>query len=93
VYPFQASGGDATDNLVVVHDELVWQVLQPSKVEQSSRGLWLDHGQSYASNMDCDQFAKGLIAPGKREVGLGTDKENPDSMFDPERTLDVGTNC
>lgn len=87
VYPFQG------DDVVVVHDELVWMVLHPSDVQASSRGLWLDHGQSYASNMDCDQFEKGLIAPGKPEVGVGTGNEDPDSMFDPNRSLDVGTNC
>jgi hypothetical protein len=92
VYPFKVSGA-AGDGLVVVHDELVWQVLQPSKVQAPVRGLWLDHGQSYASNIDCDQYDKGLIAPGKPEVGVGPDTDNPDSMFDPNRTLDIQTNC
>jgi hypothetical protein len=90
VYPFQVSAGDG---LVVVHDELVWQVLQPSKVQKSVRGLWLDHGQSYASNIDCDQYDKGLIAPGKPEFGAGPDNEDQDSMFDPDRTLDISDNC
>jgi hypothetical protein len=86
VYPFK-------DDVVVVHDELVWMVLHPSDVETSSRGLWFDHGQFYASNMDCDEFDKGLIAPGKPEIGVGTDNQDPNSMFDPNRTLDVGNSC
>jgi hypothetical protein len=90
VYPFQVSSGDG---IVVVHDELVWQVLHPSKVQASLRGLWLSKGQSYASNIDCDQYNKGLIAPGKPEFGIGPDTEDPDSMFDPDRSLDISTNC
>jgi hypothetical protein len=93
VYPFQVPGADPGDNLVVVHDELVWHVLQPSKVQKSSRGLWLNSGESYASNIDCDQFNKGLIAPGKQEIGIGGDTEDPDSMFDPDRALDITSNC
>ena len=82
------------DRLVVVHDELVWQVPQASKVAKSSRGLWLSDGKSYASNIDCSQFDKGLIAPGLPALTTGKDdNEDPDSMFDPDRALEVGNNC
>lgn len=94
VYAFQVSGTEAGDNLVIVHDELVWQVPQASKVTESSRGLWLHTGQVYASNMDCDQFDKGLIAPGGQGVQAAPGGgENEDSMFDPERALDAGSTC
>jgi hypothetical protein len=92
VYPFQMPGAEPGDNLVVVHDELVWHVLRPTEVAKSSRGVWLDHGQSYSSNVDCDQYRKGFIAPGKPKSGPGTDND-PDAMFDPERTLDLPTTC
>ncbi len=94
VYAFDRPASSPGDNLVVVHDELVWQVPQASKVAKSSRGLWLSDGQSYASNMDCSQFDKGLIAPGVQKLVTGKgDDEDPDSMFDPDRALDVGNNC
>lgn len=93
VYPFQVSGSRAGDGLVIVHDELVWQILQPSKVKTDYRGVWLDHGEFYASNIDCDQLEKGLIAPGKLEVGLDPGKDDPDSLFDPDRTLNIDTSC
>jgi hypothetical protein len=91
VYPFQVSGGGPGDNLVVVHDELVWHFLRPAEVAKSSRGLWLDRGESYASNVDCDQYRKGFIAPGKPKAGPGT--EDPDVIFDPEGSLDLPTTC
>jgi hypothetical protein len=93
VYPFQVSGSRAGDGLVVVHDELIWQILQPTKVKTSFRGVWLDRGEFYASNIDCDQFEKGLVAPGKLALGVDPGDDNPDSMFDPDRTLDISNDC
>jgi hypothetical protein len=92
VYPFQVSTSQPGDDLVVVREELVWHYLQP-KVTKSSRGLWLFNGQSYASNIDCAQYEKGFVAPGKRGLQNGLRSEDQDTVFDPDASLDLKTTC
>jgi hypothetical protein len=94
VYPFQVSTSRPGDDLVVVRDELVWHLLEPTKVTKSSRGLWLFNGQSYASNIDCAQYEnKGFLAPGKRGLQNGLRSEDEDTVFDPDGSLDLKTTC
>jgi hypothetical protein len=81
------------DGVVVVRDELVWQVADPSEVDESSQGLWLWDGQGYASGIDCEQFDQSLLAP-QAELSVGSG-EGPSEgeVFDPEGSLDLPDTC
>jgi hypothetical protein len=95
VYAFTKPIGDPGDNLVVIHDDVTWSVPSTSEVAKSDRGLWMDDSESYGSNVDCTLFDKGLIAPGTPEMDFsgGGSTEDPDSMFDPDRSLDISNTC
>lgn len=85
VYALGTPGGVA---VVVVRDELVWQVLHADAFLEPSRGLRLSEGESSAWGVDCDAYERGLFLPG--HSGLG---ENADAVFDPERPLRVAESC
>ncbi|WP_203917344.1 hypothetical protein [Rugosimonospora africana] len=96
VYAFDEPASEPGDNLVVIHDTVTWDVPSTSDVEKSDQGLWVDESESYGSNVDCDEFDKGLIAPGQPQMDLGgggSSTEDPDSMFDPDRSLDISNTC
>lgn len=93
VYAFTGGG---EDNLVVVHDEVTWQIPVSSEVKTEFRGLWLSKGTSYGSNVDCTEYRAGLLAPTPKSAkgtGNGGANDNPGSMFDPERSLNITTTC
>jgi hypothetical protein len=81
------------DGIVVVRDELVWQVADPSEVNETSQGPWLWDGQGYASGIDCDQFEQSLLAP-QTELSFGAG-EGPDEgeVYDPNGSLDLPDTC
>jgi hypothetical protein len=81
------------DGIVVVRDELVWQVADPGEVNDSSQGLWLWDGEGYASGIDCEQFEQSLLAP-QTELSFGGG-EGPDEgeVYDPEGSLDLPDTC
>jgi hypothetical protein len=81
------------DGIVVVRDELVWQVANPDEVRDTSRGLWLWDGEGYASGIDCEQFEQSLLAP-QTELSFGGG-QGPDEgeVFDPEGSLDLPDTC
>jgi hypothetical protein len=81
------------DGIVVVHDELVWQVAHPADVADSSLGLWLWEGEAYASGIDCDAFDESLLAPQTEPqfgFGEGTDDRE---IYDPESSVDLPNTC
>ncbi|MGR6317915.1 hypothetical protein Q2K19_03290 [Micromonospora soli] len=91
-YAFQTSSTVPGDGLVVVHDTVVWSVPHPDDVDRGSNGLWIEDANSYASNIDCAAFDKGLLDLGTRSAG-GPDGPEPDAVFDPDTTLDLPDNC
>jgi hypothetical protein len=95
VYAFDEPAAEQGDNLVVIHDNVTWDVPSTKDVAKSDQGLWVDESESYGSNVDCDQFDKGLIAPGQPQMDFtgGSDSDDPDSMFDPNRSLDISNTC
>jgi hypothetical protein len=95
VYAFDEPAAEPGDNLVVIHDNVTWDVPSTKDVAKSDQGLWVDESESYGSNVDCDQFDKGLIAPGQPQMDFtgGDDSDDPDSMFDPNRSLDISNTC
>ncbi|SCF31606.1 hypothetical protein GA0074695_5498 [Micromonospora viridifaciens] len=91
-YAFQTSSTAPGDGLVVVHDTVVWSVPYPDDVERGSNGLWIEDADSYAANIDCAAFDKGLLDLGTHSYG-GPDHPDPDAVFDPDKTLDLADTC
>jgi hypothetical protein len=92
VYPFVAPGQAPGDDIVVMHDEVTWQFPDVNDVSSTGRGLWIDHAQSYGSNIDCAQFNKGYLAPGTTQTASGP-TEDPNAIYNPEHTIDIKNSC
>ncbi|WP_433317365.1 hypothetical protein [Micromonospora chersina] len=94
VYAFQRAGVAPADSVVVVHDTVVWQVPHSDDVTDSSVGLWLRDGDAYVTNVECAALDKGLleveVTPTYGGPGGG---EDPDAVFDPDRSLEVQDPC
>jgi hypothetical protein len=95
VYSFVPA--DITDpGLVIMHDEIVWEVPHPDDVRLRSAGLWLTEWEGYVSNMDCTAADQGYLAPAGPDdlvaPGPGSD-EDPDAVFDPERAVEIEDTC
>ncbi|MET7969862.1 hypothetical protein [Micromonospora sp. NPDC005305] len=86
-YAFPTDGTAPGDGLVVVHDTVVWSMPHPDDVKRGSNGLWIEDANSYAANVDCAVFDRGLLGPGTRGFG------GPDPVFDPAATLDLPDTC
>jgi hypothetical protein len=80
------------DGIVVVRDELVWQLPHEDDVTESSRGLWLWDGESYAWGIDCDAFDQSLLAP-QSQLSSGFGGPDEDDIYDPDRPLDYPDTC
>ncbi len=94
VYPLVGSGTDPGDNLVVVHDEVHWMFPVDSDVEKSSRGMWIDSAQGYASNIDCMQLELDQLSLNRSLSNSGGGSAADDeSAFDPNRSLDINSTC
>jgi hypothetical protein len=91
-YAFETSSTPPGDELVVVHDTVVWSVPHPDDVDQASKGLWIEDADSYAVNIDCAAFDKGLLGLGTPSSG-GPEEPDPDAVFDPDKTLDLPDTC
>ncbi|MFU8871261.1 hypothetical protein [Micromonospora sp. SL4-19] len=94
-YPFHQPHVAPGDGVAVVHDTLVWRVPHPADVRSSARGLWFGGMRSYGANIDCAAFDKGLLDVGKwRDPGpVATPTVDPDSLYDPDRSLDIPDTC
>ncbi|MEU2611501.1 hypothetical protein ABZ570_07945 [Micromonospora sp. NPDC007271] len=91
-YAFRTSSAVPGDGLVVVHDMVVWSVPHPDDVDADSNGLWIEDAHSYASNIDCAAFDKGLLRPGAPDHDVPADPEQ-NEVFDPDRILDIEDTC
>ncbi|MEU0154842.1 hypothetical protein [Micromonospora fulviviridis] len=78
-----------------MHDTLVWEVPHPDDVRSRDNGLWLTHMRSYGANVDCAAFDKGLLNVGTGRDGkpVATPVPDPDSLYDPDRSLDIPDTC
>jgi hypothetical protein len=81
VYAFTGESKEPGDRLVIVHDELRWWVYHQSDVRPTSAGLWLNHSEGSATNVDCAITDKRLIGPAplnqKRMPGSAKDTYDP----------------
>ncbi|MGC4895783.1 hypothetical protein [Micromonospora sp. DT31] len=59
---------------------------------RASRGLWIEKSNSYAYNIDCAAFTKGLLALGGPAVG-GPAGPDPEAVFDPDKPVDLPDTC
>ncbi|MFI5834474.1 hypothetical protein ACIA5A_12450 [Micromonospora sp. NPDC051300] len=91
-YAFPTASTVPGDGVVVVHDTVVWSVPHPGDVRPGSVGLWIEKSDSYASNIDCAAWDKGLLALGEPSFGGPADPD-PDAVFDPDKTLDLPDTC
>jgi hypothetical protein len=88
VYPFSGELKEPGDHLVIVQDEVHWVIPVEADVEKSSRGLWINSAESFASNIDCDLLDKSLLALGKPQYIPGGDTQDDDAMFNPDAAID-----
>jgi hypothetical protein len=93
VYPFSGELKEPGDHLVIVHDEVHWVFPVEADVERSSRGMWINEASGYVSNIDCSQLDRSLLALGKPQLVPGGADEDPDAMFDPNRSLEIEDTC
>jgi hypothetical protein len=93
-YAFEVPSDDPDlDGIVVIRDELVWQVPHEDDVLPSSTGLWLWQGEAYAWGIDCDALDESLIGPQtERRFSFGGPSEES-GIFDPDRPLDFADTC
>ncbi|GGR70247.1 hypothetical protein GCM10010169_12310 [Micromonospora fulviviridis] len=91
-YAFATSSTVPGDGLVVVHDTVVWSMPHPDDVESSSKGLWIEDANSYAANIDCAAYEKGLLDLGTHSFD-GPGGPDLDAVFDPAATLDLPDTC
>jgi hypothetical protein len=89
VYAFAAPGLP----IVVVHDEVTWRVFDVEKVFPDQRGLWLIDSNAYMSNVDCSLAVKAFLAPAQAPVVHPSGERDPDTLYDPARSLDVAKTC
>jgi hypothetical protein len=92
VYAFEPadSGAGSGHRLVVVRDELVWQVRDEPWIE-SSQGLSLYTVTVQAWGVDCDAYDDGLLSPAAGPVTeLG---EGSDVIFGSKGPLDPADTC
>jgi hypothetical protein len=91
VYAFEATDPEASGDLVVVRDELVWRMQFGEPWLETSRGLWLVSETSRAWGADCDTLAEGTLLPdGESAASLA---EGADEIFDPEQPLETVETC
>ncbi|PWU52900.1 hypothetical protein DLE60_26070 [Micromonospora globispora] len=94
-YAFHGPGVAPGDGVAVVHDTLVWRVPHPADVRSSASGLWFGDMRAYGANVNCAAFDKGLLDVGEwsNQTPLATPAPDPDSLYDPDHTLDVPDTC
>jgi hypothetical protein len=88
VYPFTGERATAGDHLVVVRSSMTWGFALDTAVAKSSRGLWVDAADAYASNVDCTAFASDEIALGSPKPLAGPTR-NAAAPFDPKTSIDT----
>jgi hypothetical protein len=87
VYPFTGELKEPGDHLVIVQDEVHWVIPVDADVEKSSRGLWINSAESFASNIDCALLDKSLLALGKPQFIPGGGNQDESAIFDPDAAL------
>lgn len=88
-YAFEATDGEPSQGVVVVRDELVWQMPHREDVLDPGRGLSLSDGASRAWGVDCNAYERGLLSPADP---TGQDRY-PGAAFDPELPLGSAGGC
>ncbi|MEV0004515.1 hypothetical protein AB0H28_19845 [Micromonospora sp. NPDC050980] len=93
-YAFRTESAVPAADVVVVHDTVVWSVPHPDDVRPNSTGLWIRKADSYALNIDCAAWDKGLLGLGRPSFGGPAEPDpDPDAVFDPDKTLDLPDTC
>jgi hypothetical protein len=67
---------------------MTWGFALDANVVRSSRGLWVDSADAYASNVDCTAFAADEIALGTPKPLAGPTR-NAAAPFDPKTAIDT----
>lgn len=98
-YPFKPLNMDTVTDawqiIAVQHFAADYTVIgNTRKFRSSSQGLWLTHVQSYDYSMSCAQSDKGFLAPAFSDPsGAGGTRANPDTLYDPNHSLDIPDGC
>jgi hypothetical protein len=95
VYPFQGHNDHPGSRLALAHVETTWVVYRT--LAAKTNGVWIGDVNGYLFNVDCAEFAKGLLAPSSlHDLAAGrptNPNDDPNSYYDPERALDIDGNC
>ncbi|WP_431876772.1 hypothetical protein [Micromonospora marina] len=95
VYAVRSIRAPSVSDVILVHDTVIWEVPLPADVITGSRGLWMRDANSYMTNVECAGLSKGLleleITPTYGDVGSAG--EDPDAVYDLDRSLKVADPC
>jgi hypothetical protein len=97
-YPFRPNNPeDATQPLDIValsHSTVHYQLLDGPNVPADARGVYWGDAEGYDYSVNCDLVTKGFLAPSYSDHNhVGTDTENPDNYFDPNRPYTGVNGC
>jgi hypothetical protein len=94
VYPFDVPDTGPGSRVAIRHETSVWWVYRPDTVRAGSLGLWPHDTDWYASNIDCGESRKGLLAPYLGNGAHPRASREPDAAYyDPDHALDIGNDC
>jgi hypothetical protein len=96
VYPFTGPVHEPGDHLVVVHDQVTWDIPVDTDVDKDYQGLRISTWNGFASNMDCSMLKQSLLALGHPQLVTATPStgaEDKNAAFDPSRSLQVNATC
>ena len=94
VYPFATPSTGPGSRLVISRFADTWRRYRAADVGSEDRGLWFHSADGYAFNIDCAEFAAGLLAPPTAWSATDDDAvDDPDGFYDPARSLDLTSTC
>lgn len=90
VYAFELPGTEPHTSIVVIRDELTWEMADERWLE-SSQGLWIASSAAAVWGLDCKAHDEGLVRPtGEQAADLGDDT---DPMFDLQQSPESLSTC
>jgi hypothetical protein len=96
VYPFDVQDLGPESRTAVFHVDIVWRIYPEDEVYERDQGLTIEEANNYMYGMDCAEADRGFLAPSPPldgPGGLAGPHDDPDSFYDPERSLEVGDGC
>lgn len=90
VYAFEPVEDGLSPHLVVVRDELTWEVTVGHPWPKAAEGAWLPVADSHVWGADCAVYDDGIVRPAGESAALLGDQAG---IFDPDQPLDTSDTC